>query len=182
MTIISTSIPAKAQSITRPSMFRISPSNPEQVLNKIYNNALAGSDRLEDIENYMSRGLRSSYRAAVKNSSKGKKCDIPKIIMNGQVLETIHGFKVVQNIRSWRSAEAEVRIDTRSKDLLDNDKLKNFDPEIYERIKFEFTKFVLEWKIDNIIINRPILEGVLGARPEYKKIDLRQLLKNCQKL
>jgi hypothetical protein len=50
------------------ALVRIKPSTPKELLIEIYNYSLTGHDRLSDIENYMSAGLKSDYKKALKSN------------------------------------------------------------------------------------------------------------------
>lgn len=159
---------------------RLSPSSPEQMLTKIYNSVLSGDDHFKDIEVYMTRSLRSRYLQALKSVSKGKRCDVPKMLVNGIFSGKLRGFKIEVANKTWREAEVSVKIDTNARDLSNTSDLKRFDPVIYEKITFKFTRLLLDWKIDNIMTLQPILDKNTNIAPAYKKIDLRNILSQCQ--
>ena len=161
------------------SVFRITPSTPEQLLNKVYNNALLGNDRLSDIEPYLSRDLRSRYKKAVKQVKKGKTCDVPRILSNKYFSGKLRGFKVEPANTSGRNIDAVVIINTGSENLPPNSEFKRFDPSVYEKITFKFTKQLTEWKIDDISASEPNLDDKKDSSPTYKAVDLREVLKLC---
>ena len=162
------------------SVFRIKPSSPEQLLTKIFNSALVGSDRLEDIETYMSKDLKKAYKKARNNIVKGKTCDVPRILSNKYFTGKLYGFTIqpVKDIDAGK--EVTVVIDTGSAHLPDTSEFKRFNPAIYESIRFNFKRQFLEWKINNISMLQPQLEGEKQGEPSYKKIDLMEILTNCK--
>jgi hypothetical protein len=170
-------------SLTQPSLsasiFRLKPSSPKDLLEGIYNNALAGNDRLTDIENYMSASLKADYRRAVKISKKGGKCELPRVLINGIFSRKIKGFKVDSENGSTWTTQAKVRIDTEANNLPSTSLLKKFDPNVYEVISFNFKRRFIDWKIDNIQASTPDLDNVSNG-VNYKLIDLRDALKSCK--
>ena len=158
---------------------RTTPSTAEHLLVEIYNNAVAGNDRLADIEKYMSRGLRISYNKAVKQVKKGKVCDVPRILSNRYFSGKLRGFKVKPIKADGKNIEAVVIIDTGSQNLSQNSEFKRFDPSVYEKITFKLTKLFREWKIDDISTSEPNLDEKKDGQPTYKTIDLREVLKQC---
>ncbi len=56
---------ASATPTGKTGFIRTTASTPEQLLEQIYNTALIGNDRLADIENYMSRGLKADYKLSL---------------------------------------------------------------------------------------------------------------------
>lgn len=171
---LSATLPSAGQ-----SFFRIKASSPEKLLNEIYNNALAGNDRLSDIENYMSSGLKGDYKKAVKSVKKGKECQIPRILSNGIFSGKMNGFKVEAGEPSGRAIQAKVTLDTGAKNLPQGSELKSFDPKVYEVVTFSLVKPLLDWKIDNITASEPDVAHVASG-VNYLSIDLREKLKACK--
>lgn len=158
---------------------RIKPSTPKELLVEIYNNSLTGHDRLSDIENYMSAGLKSDYKKALKSVKKGKKCEVPRILSNGIFSDKLKGFNLEAVQEKGWSSEAKVILDTGAKNLPFDSALQKFDPKIYETVSFTFVKRFIDWKIDNIKASEPDIEHV-ATGIKYKNIDLRELLQSCR--
>lgn len=161
------------------TLIRVKPSKPKELLVEIYNYSLTGHDRLSDIENYMSAGLKSDYKKALKSVKNGKKCDVPRILSNGIFSDKLKGFNVETVLEKGWNAEAKVILDTGANNLPADSPLKKFDPKIYEVISFTFVKRFIDWKIDNIKASEPDVEHVTTGI-NYKNMDLRELLKACR--
>jgi hypothetical protein len=161
------------------ALIRIKPSTPKELLVEIYNYSLTGHDRLSDIENYMSAGLKSDYKKALKSVRKCKKCDVPRILSNGIFSDKLKGFNVETVLEKGWNVEAKVILDTGANNLPADSPLKKFDPKIYEVISFTFVKRFIDWKIDNIKASEPDVEHVTTGI-NYKNMDLRELLKACK--
>lgn len=168
-----------AQSSAAASLFRLKPSTPKDLLDGIYNSVLVGNDRLSDIENYMSSGLKSDYRRALKITKKGGSCDLPRILSNGIFSGKLKGFTVEPGETGSWSAQAKVTLDTGSKSLPSTSMLRKFDPKIYETINFYLVKRFIDWKIDDIKVSTPDIDHI-SSGANYKSIDLREVLKNCK--
>jgi hypothetical protein len=171
---ISTS-PAFAENTT----FRLKPSSPAQLLTQIYNNVLSGNNRLIDIEAYMSPGLKSAYKKAIKTMAKGKSCNIPKILSNEINTNKLVGFTVNQDEKSFWSSQMTVILNTGSSSQKQDDALSKFDPKIYEKVKFKFIRRFVDWKIDNIITLKPKYNETSNL-VTYEPLNLRDLLKSCK--
>lgn len=160
-------------------IYRIKPSTPKNLLDQIYNNALIGNDRLADVENYMSSGLKSAYKKAIKFKKSGGKCELPRILSNGIFSGKLKGFNVEIGEQTNWSASAKVILDTGSRNLSPTSELVKFDPKIYEVVNFYFTKRFIEWKIDDIKVSTPNL-GQMKNGPSYQEIDLKEFLNSCK--
>ena len=170
---------ANVQSVQADPLFRLKPSTPKDLLDAIYNNVLIGNDRLSDIENYMSSGLKNDYKKALKITKKGGKCELPRILSNGVFSGKLKGFNVDQVKTSGWSTEVTVTLDTGSKNLSSTSELIKFDPKIYEPVHFYLTKRFIDWKIDDIRVSTPDLDHINDG-VSYKSIDLREALKTCK--
>ena len=168
-----------AQSLPSTTVFRLKSSSPEKLLTGIYNSALIGNDRLSDIEPYMSAGLKGDYKKTVRAVARGKSCDVPRILTNKYFTGKIKGFNVQPAVNSNKETQVAVIINTASENLSDANKLKRFDPAIYEKINFSFVKRFLDWKIDNITSSEPNLDDK-SSPPSYTTINLRELLARCR--
>jgi len=162
------------------TLIRIKPSTSKELLIEIYNYSLTGHDRLSDIENYMSFGLKRDYKKALKSVKKGKQCDVPRILSNGIFSGKLKGFNIEQPEEKGGASEVNVILDTGANNLPPESDLRKFDPKIYEKVSFTLVKKFLDWKIDNIKTSEPDLEHVASGA-SYKSIDLRELLKACSK-
>lgn len=159
-------------------IFRLKASTPKELIEGIYNNVLIGNDRLSDIESYMSFGLKSDYKKALKFTKKGGNCDVPRILSNGIFSGKLKGFTVDQSQEDGWTAEVSVTLNTGHKNLSSDEELKKFDPKIYELIKFKLVKRFVDWKIDNIKASSPNIDSNANP-PAYQLIDLRERLKSC---
>ena len=165
-----------AQLIPGTPVFRITPSTPEQLLTKIYNNALLGNDRLLDIEPYLSRDLKKRYKKALNQVKNGKTCDIPIILSNRYFSGKLRGFKVVD---SNANGEFAVIIDTGSNILANNSEFKRFDSSVYEKITFKFKNQFGNWRIDDISASEPDLATSKVVKITYRVVNLRDTLNQC---
>lgn len=161
------------------SLFRLKPSTPKELLEGIYNNVLIGNDRLSDIEIYMSPGLKSNYKKALKITKKGGKCDLPRILSNGLFSGKLKGFNVEQGETKGWSTQVKVTLDTASKLLPPTSSLIKFDPKVYEVVNFYLVKRFIDWKIDDIKVSTPDLDHITDGIA-YKSIDLIEVLKECK--
>lgn len=161
------------------SIFRLKPSSPKELLEGIYNNVLAGNDRLADIENYMSASLKTDYKRAIKISKRGGNCELPRMLTNRIFSQKIKGFRVEPETGSSWTTQAKVIIDTGASNLPPTSILKNFDPNIYQVISFSLKRRFIDWKVDNIQASMPDLDNISNG-VNYKSMDLRDALKSCK--
>jgi hypothetical protein len=161
------------------AVIKLKPSSPKELLVQIYNNVLAGNDRLSDIENYMSAGLKRDYKKALKSVKKGKNCGIPRILVNGIFSGKLKGFNVEEADQQGWSTQANVTLDTDAKNLPPSSELRKFDPKIYETVSYTLVRRFVDWKIDNIRASEPDT-GHAENGVEYKAIDLREMLRACK--
>lgn len=159
--------------------FRLKPSTPTQLLTQIYNNVLSGNNRLTDIEAYMSPGLKSAYKKAIKTTAKGKSCNIPKILSNEISTNKLQGFSVNEDERSFWSSQMTVSLNSGAGYLKQDDALSRFDPKIYEKVKFKFVRRFVDWKIDNINSLKPKFNDTSNI-VTYEPLNLRDLLRSCK--
>jgi len=157
---------------------RFGPTAPKKLLEQIYNNALIGNDRLSDVENYMSRDLKSDYRKALKAVMKGAQCDIPRILSNGIFSRKLRGFKVEKGTQKNGNFEFNVTLDVGADDLPPSSSLRKFDPKVFEVVRFTLIRRFINWKIDNIEAREPDLDH-LTSGVNYISLNLRELLKTC---
>lgn len=167
-----------AQPSNSAGLFRLKPSSPKELIESIYNNVIIGNDRLSDIETYMSSGLKTDYKKAIKFIKKGGKCDIPRLLSNGIFSGKLKGFSVDQTQKDAWSAEVNVTLNTANKDLSPSNELKKFDPKIYENVTINLVRRFVDWKIDDIKVSTPDLDHT-STGPTYKVTDLREILKAC---
>jgi hypothetical protein len=160
------------------ALIKLKPSSPKELLTEIYNNVLAGNDRLSDIENYMSAGLKRDYKKALKSVKKGKNCGIPRILANGIFSGKLKGFNVEQDEQKGWTTQVKVTLDTDAKNLPASSELRKFDPKIYETVSYTLVRRFVDWKIDDIRASEPDIEHA-SAGVDYKSIDLRELLRAC---
>lgn len=160
-------------------IFRIAPSKPDKLLTGVYNSVILGNYHLADIEQYMSRSLKSLYKTAMKQKRKGASCDVPLILINNQFAGKVKSFKIENLNISGSSAEATVVLNTASENLSSDSPLKKYDPFIYEKIVFKFSRTFIDWKIDNISVSEPDLDNKIEPL-KYKSIDLVDVLKGCR--
>ena len=172
---------ASAAPASKTGFLRTTASTPEQLLEQIYNNALIGNDRLADLENYMSRGLKGDYKSALKQVTRGKKCDIPRIISNDLFTGKLKGFTVTPAVKSGNGVQVTVTIKTGAEQLPPTSELKKFDPAVYEKVVFTMTKPFVDWKIDNIVASEPDLTQADKTNVAYRQLDIREILKSCAK-
>lgn len=181
--ILSTSLPSSAhgESFTTggAGIFRLAPSKPDKLLTGVYNSVILGNYHLADIEQYMSRTLRGLYKTAMKQKRKGASCNVPMILVNNQFAGKVKSFKIENLNIKGNSAEADVIINTASENLAPDNPLKKYNPSIYEKIIFKFSKLFIDWKIDNIIISEPDLNNQTNSL-HYKSVDLVSVLSNCK--
>lgn len=170
---------ASAAPTGKTGFIRTTASTPEQLLEQIYNTALIGNDRLADIENYMSRGLKADYKSALKKVTHGKKCDIPRIISNDLFTGKLKGFDVKPAVKADDGVQVTVMIKTGAEQLPPTSELKRFDPAIYEKVVFTMKKPFIDWKIDNITASEPDLTQTDSAKTAYRQLDIRAMLKSC---
>ncbi len=157
---------------------RFSPTAPKKLLEEIYNNALIGNDRLSDIENYMSWGLKSDYKSALKAVRKGARCDIPRILSNGVFSGKLKGFKVEQDAQKDGKTAFNVMLDVGASDVPPVGSLKQFDPKVFSVVRFTLVRRFINWKIDNIEARKPDLDHIASG-VNYIPLDLREILKSC---
>lgn len=160
-------------------IFRIAPSKPDKLLTGVYNSVILGNYHLADIEQYMSRSLKGLYKTAMKQKRKGASCDVPLILINNQFASKVKSFKIENLNISGSSAEATVVLNTASENLASDSPLKKYDPSIYEKIVFKFSRTFIDWKIDNVSVSEPDLDNKMEPL-KYKSIDLVDVLKHCR--
>jgi hypothetical protein len=160
------------------ALLRLKASTPKEITEMVYNNVIAGNDRLTDIENYMSAELKHDYKKAIKTVKRGGRCNLPRVLTNAIFSQKINGFNIEAENHISSTAEVIVYLDTGAKALSPTSPLIKFDPKIYSKITITFVRRFIDWKIDNIRSLTPDLEAT-SDRINYLSFNLKDALKHC---